>query len=214
MRGLDAVPGVCLIGRRRREITARRAIDGYWRRHVLRADRLARALAALSGAPEGWSWAPDGAEDSRKPPLPYRIEPKAGRPRGGCVVCGQPVYRLGWHRDLWGDGAPSSRASWHACCAAAYRLWIAPSEFLGVLKRRQRRRCAVSGERLLSDAGEVDHRIPLHRIRREHRDTPWPALLGFWGGPNLQVLSAAAHRDKCLREARERRAPAPAPLQN
>jgi hypothetical protein len=34
----------------------RLAIDGYWRAHPLRADRLARALAARSGAPEGWRW--------------------------------------------------------------------------------------------------------------------------------------------------------------
>src|SRR5690349_13023468 len=33
----------------------RLAIDGYWRAHPLRADRLARALAAKSGAPAGWT---------------------------------------------------------------------------------------------------------------------------------------------------------------
>ena len=33
----------------------RLAVDGYWRAHPLRADRLARALARRSGTPEGWS---------------------------------------------------------------------------------------------------------------------------------------------------------------
>jgi hypothetical protein len=32
------------------------AMDAYWRAHPLRADRLARALAARSRAPEGWKW--------------------------------------------------------------------------------------------------------------------------------------------------------------
>ena len=31
----------------------RLAIDGYWRAHPVRADRLARALAARSGTPAG-----------------------------------------------------------------------------------------------------------------------------------------------------------------
>ena len=34
----------------------RLAIDSYWRAHPIRADRLARALATVSGAPAGWSW--------------------------------------------------------------------------------------------------------------------------------------------------------------
>jgi hypothetical protein len=36
--------------------TPRRTVDSYWRHHPVRADKLARALAALSGAPEGWVW--------------------------------------------------------------------------------------------------------------------------------------------------------------
>src|SRR5262249_42948586 len=36
--------------------TPRLAIDSYWRAHPIRADRLARALAARSGAPSGWIW--------------------------------------------------------------------------------------------------------------------------------------------------------------
>src|ERR1700680_647950 len=36
--------------------TPRLAIDSYWRAHPLRADRLARALATKSGAPDTWTW--------------------------------------------------------------------------------------------------------------------------------------------------------------
>ena len=36
--------------------TPRLAVDLYWRAHPIRADRLARALAARSGAPRGWTW--------------------------------------------------------------------------------------------------------------------------------------------------------------
>ena len=35
--------------------TPRLAVDSYWRAHPIRADRLARALAARSGTPTGWS---------------------------------------------------------------------------------------------------------------------------------------------------------------
>jgi len=38
----------------------------------------------------------------------------------------------------------------------------------------------------------------------EHRDTPWPALLAFWGLPNLQVINRDAHVAKCASEARDR----------
>src|SRR5262249_20769590 len=36
--------------------TPRLAIDSYWRAHPIRADRLARALAAHSRPPKGWTW--------------------------------------------------------------------------------------------------------------------------------------------------------------
>src|SRR5262249_28544848 len=38
----------------------RRAVDSYWRAHPVRADRLARALAAASGGPAGWTWRLEG----------------------------------------------------------------------------------------------------------------------------------------------------------
>jgi hypothetical protein len=63
---------------------------------------------------------------------------------------------------------------------------------------------SVTGERLLKNA-EVDHHIPLFKVWRAHRDSPWPALLAFWGVPNLQVINRTAHMEKCAQEAGERR---------
>jgi hypothetical protein len=57
--------------------TPRLAIESYWGAHPFRADRLARALAARSGAPSGWTWRLGdrgrGLPGSfRTPPAPYR----------------------------------------------------------------------------------------------------------------------------------------------
>jgi hypothetical protein len=182
----------------------RLAIDGYWRAHPLRADRLARALAATTGAPAGWSWriGKRGLPASfRAPPAPYR-EKKYARGPGFCCVCGQPVYRFGWHADLW-DAGPNAKAQWHTACVVAWRLWNAPSEETRVLRRLQARRCAETGGRLWKTA-EVDHRVPLFRVWSEHRDTPWPRLLDYWGLPNLQVINRDAHAAKCADEAKYR----------
>jgi hypothetical protein len=90
--------------------TPRLAIDSYWRAHPIRADRLARGLAERSGAPKGWVWRLGTDRNSglpatfRIPPAPYRERAYARGP-GFCCVCGQPVYRLGWHVDLWDAGA-------------------------------------------------------------------------------------------------------------
>jgi hypothetical protein len=186
----------------------RHAIDSYWRAHPLRADRLARALAARSGAPAGWTWRIKSAADSdlpasfRAPPAPYR-EKAFGRGPGFCCVCGQPVYRLGWHEDLW-DRGPNKNAVWHTACVTAWRLWNAPSDYAKLLRRLQGRKCATSGARLWKTS-EVDHRMPLFKVWREHRATEWPALLGFWGLPNLQVINRDQHAEKCAAEANTRR---------
>jgi hypothetical protein len=201
--------------------TPRLAIDSYWRAHPVRADRLARALAARSGTPEGWTWRladalpakrrsrerddakPDWlAVSFRVPPAPYR-ERRHARGPGFCCICGQPVYRFGWHVDLWDRGA-NRNAVWHSACVVAWDLWTAPSDYARLLKRVQRRRCAETGGRLWKTA-EVDHRVPLFRVWGEHRDTPWPTLLGFWGVPNLQVINRDAHVGKCAEEAQFRR---------
>ena len=188
--------------------TPRRTVDSYWRYHPIRADKLARALAALSGAPEGWVWRV-GIQKSgplvsfRVPPTPFR-EPAYTKGPGHCCVCGQPIFRFGWHRDLWGDRRPNQNATWHSCCVAAWNLWIAPSDHVRHLKVLQKRRCLATDERLLKNA-EVDHHVPLFKVWHDYRDRPWPALLAFWGVPNLQVINRSAHVEKCAQEAGERR---------
>lgn len=212
--------------------TPRLAIDSYWRAHPVRADRLARALASRSGAPAGWRWrlgddaprhrmrvpeAPGepavqarrqaglmvGIAGFRIPPAPYR-EPRHALGPGFCCVCGQPVYRFGWHSNLWGGG-PNRNAAWHAACVIAWDLWTSPSDHAALLKRLQHRRCAATGGRLWRTA-EVDHRVPLFQVWGAHRDLPWPLLLRYWGVPNLQVINRSVHVDKCAQEARQRRA--------
>jgi hypothetical protein len=184
----------------------RLAVDGYWRAHVVRADRLARALARRSGAPDGWArWiGSKGLPSSfRDPPAPYR-EKRYSRGPGHCCVCGQPVYRFGWHSDLW-DAGINRRAVWHSACVAAWRLWNAPSDHDRLLRRLQARRCAKTGGRLWKTA-EIDHRVPLFQVWRERRDTPWPELLPYWGTSNLQVINRDVHAAKCAAEARYRAA--------
>ena len=188
--------------------TQRRAVESYWRHHPLLADRLARALAAKTGEPDGWQWrlaqdkTPGLPISFRIPPAPYR-EAAFTRGPGHCCVCGQPVFRLGWHRDLWGDNKPNKNAVWHAACVVAWQFWTAPSDHLKALKIRQSRKCPLSGRRLLKTA-EVDHRIPLFQVWSEHRRRPWPELLAFWGAPNLQVVNKLAHLEKCAQETTHR----------
>jgi hypothetical protein len=187
--------------------TPRLAIDSYWRAHPVRADRLARVLAAKSGAPAGWTWRlhdkrGDGLATSfRSPPAPYR-ETAFSRGAGHCCVCGQPVYRFGWHADLWGSGR-NKNAEWHTGCVVAWRLWNAPSDHGKLLRKLQERRCVTSGARLWKTA-EVDHRTPLFRVWGEHRAMAWPQLLAFWGFPNLQMINRDAHVAKCADEAKFR----------
>jgi hypothetical protein len=186
--------------------TPRLAIDSYWRAHPLRADRLARALAALSGQPNGWIWQLHKGRGGRQvtfrmPPAPYR-EKAFARGGGFCCVCGQPVYQFGWHIDLRGKG-PNRRATWHCACVVAWEFWNSPSERAPLLRRLQARRCGQTGGRLWKDA-EVDHRVPLHRVWGEHRNVPWPLLLNYWGMPNLQVINRDAHVLKSADEARDR----------
>jgi hypothetical protein len=189
--------------------TPRLAIDSYWRARPIRADRLARAMAARSGAPAGWGWRLGQDRESglpltfRTPPAPYR-EHEYTRGPGFCCVCGQPVYRFGWHVDLWNAGA-NQNAKWHCACVIAWQFWNAPSREVQLLRRLQVRRCGQTGRRLWKSA-EVDHRIPLFRVWKEHRDDPWPRLLDFWGLSNLQMINRDVHVAKCAIEARDRRA--------
>jgi hypothetical protein len=188
--------------------TPRLAIDSYWRAHPLRADRLARALAARSGAPSGWRWQlgddrTAGLPTSfRSPPAPYREKAHQLGP-GFCCVCGQGVYRFGWHADLW-DAGTNKNANWHSACVIAWQFWNAPSGQTKLLRRLQGRRCRETNRRLWRTA-EVDHRVPLYQVWNERRDAPWPELLGHWGLPNLQVINREVHAAKCASEARDRR---------
>jgi hypothetical protein len=114
--------------------TPRLAIESYWGAHPIRADRLARALAARSQAPDGWTWRlGDRRSDLpftfRTPPAPYREGDYALGP-GFCCVCGQPVYRLGWHVDLWKSG-PNKNAVWHSSSGTRQ---VPRSDFGGVFK--------------------------------------------------------------------------------
>jgi hypothetical protein len=95
MRYLPEVfPGAVLVHALSRPFlpaTPRRTVDSYWSYHPVRADKLARALAALSGAPEGWVWRA-GIQKSeplvsfRVPPTPFR-EPAYTKDPGHCCVC-------------------------------------------------------------------------------------------------------------------------------
>ena len=113
-------------------------------------------------------------------------------------------YRFGWHVDLWDSGV-NMNANWHCACVIAWQFWNAPSDYARLLRRLQARRCGQSGGRLWKSA-EVDHRVPLFRVWSEHRETPWPDLLTYWGLPNLQVINRDVHAVKCAIEARDRRA--------
>lgn len=188
--------------------TPRLAIDSYWCAHPVRADRLARALAARTGPPRGWTWRISNSRKSglpstfRTPPAPYRERAYSLGP-GLCCVCGQPVYRLGWHKDLW-DAGPNKKAAWHCACVVAWQFWSAPNGEAPLLRRLQARRCGLTGRRLWKTA-EVDHRVPLFRVWSEHRDLPWPKLLDFWGMPNLQIANRDVHIAKSVSEAAYRR---------
>src|SRR5262249_53220099 len=189
--------------------TPRLAIESYWRTHPIRADRLARALAARTGSPFGWTWRISQSRKTglattfRTPPAPYRERAHSLGP-GFCCVCGQPVYRLGWHKDLW-DAGSNKNAVWHFACVVAWQFLDAAEGEAALLRRLQQRRCGETGGRLWRTA-EVDHRIPLFRVWRDHRDEGWPKLLKYWGLPNLQVINRDVHTAKCAVEARDRRA--------
>ena len=130
--------------------TPRLAIDSYWRMHPLRADRLARALAAKSGAPAGWTWR---LKSEAEPDLPSELS-SATRPLSRGVV----LARAGPLRDLrtarlsarlarrpLGQGAEQQRGVAHrlrcrvAIVERAERSRQAAAEAAGPALRDQRR---------------------------------------------------------------------------
>ena len=120
-------------------------------------------------------------------------------------MCQHAVYRGGdWRPEA---GPKRGNQFWHTCCAAAFRAmrldWPLPETIL----RRQDGRCAITGEVLTALGGyEIDHRVPLWRVRAEWEKWPWPECLGFWMPGNLWALSPGAHKQKTSREAAERAA--------
>ena len=154
----------------------RLAVDGYWRAHPVRADRLARALAARSGAPAGWTWRLGSGRDDglaatfRAPPAPFR-EPAFARGPGACCVCGQPVYRFGWHADLWGCGSQQeSRLARRlrdrlGTVERAERFRAHPQAIAGAPLRRKRQAAAQDrGGRPPGAALPGVGRAPRHRL--------------------------------------------------
>jgi hypothetical protein len=97
----------------------------------------------------------------------------------------------------------NKNATWHCACVIAWQFWNAPSSEATILRRLHSRRYSQTGGRLRKTA-EVDHRVPLFRVWSEHRDTPWPGLLYYWGPPNLQMINRDAHAAKAQQIARDR----------
>jgi hypothetical protein len=69
----------------------------------------------------------------RTPPAPFREHAHALGP-GFCCGCGQPVYRFGWHIDLWTTG-PNKNAVWHSACVVAWQFWNSPSSQIQLQRR-------------------------------------------------------------------------------
>ena len=96
----------------------------YWRAHPIRAsgaiacclDRSTRSLDVAAGRRPRRRTADHFPNAERA----YALGP------GFCCVCGQPVYRFGWHVDLWG-GRTNKNARWHCACVIAWQFWNAPS---------------------------------------------------------------------------------------
>ena len=139
----------------------------------------------------------------RVPPAPYR-EPGFALGPGSCCICGQPIYRLGWHRDLWSDGKPNVRAKWHACCVAAWKavdlaqrprghLACAPAPAL-----RRHRRASASEQRRSITAR------PCSRFGATIGKPRGPRSSGFGACRTCQAINRPAHTLKCAAEARDR----------
>ena len=173
-----------------------------WREHSRLAAK--RPAAGLGGS--GTAGAACLSRSARHPRRTAKPHTHSGP--GFCCVCGQPVYRFGWHVDLWGSG-PNKNAVWHSACVVAWQFWNAPSSQIQLLRRIQSRRCAQSGGRLWRNA-EVDHRVPLFRVWSEHRDTSLAGAARFLG---IAATFRSSIATSTSRNARwRRRAVEPYPL--
>lgn len=179
----------------------RHQTDAELLRGLQRAEATTLVLARRSGDRAY----PHPTRPHRTPPLPFHAGASA---QGQCRVCGQPIYRDGSHRP--GPEAELSRQTWHAGCVTTYFLWTTPSKYARALIWRQKGLCAMTGESLLGPNGirtveiQVDHKIPLYRVAREHGALPWFEQLRFWGLGNLRALSVLGHKIKNEMEAAER----------
>lgn len=181
--------------------------------HLQRAERVTRVLCRRSGLVDGFEWGsmrPGRAWRPsawhRSPPLPFHSFLHRGA--GTCRVCGQPIYGGGSYRSSAGPVA--KRLTWHTVCTVSYFLMTKPSDQAAALVFRQDGLCAITREPLGPPAAayitsvDVDHEVPLFRVRDHHAAEPWYELIRFWGSGNLRAITGEAHRNKSATEARER----------
>lgn len=165
-------------------------VQARWQlRYIKNCQRYTLARCRKSGIVPGWVW----HASSRQPPLPFHAAaPEPGR----CRVCG---------------GSTGSRLTWDPKCVITYTLWTKPGNYALPIVVGQEGLCAVTSVPIgppaapyLGDDVEIDHDVPIYRVRRDMTDKPWFELLRFWGLANLRALSRAAHVAKCAAEAKER----------
>lgn len=154
-------------------------------------------------------------EAIREPPIPQRWrlfgENQKLWPKNHCPVCAQPTYQGGdWRKPA---GEPRWNKTWHACCYRAHGVWRDPVWVGRWLARRQGGVCPITMEPILSSEHgyvlggvQIDHVVPLWRVRRLGDQHVWPDVLRFWGLGNLQALSDRGHKIKTAQEARQRAA--------
>ena len=187
--------------------TPRLAVDSYWRAHPLRADRLARALAARSGTPAGWQWRlqADGGKDLPATFGPRRRPTARSDSRGARDIAACVASRCsGW------AGMSTSGATARTGTPSGTR----PASPLAALERAERPRQAaakIAGPEMRHEwrASVEDLRgRPPHpavpRLARASRPglAPTPQFLG---AANLQVINRDAHVEKSAAEAFSRR---------
>ncbi len=176
---------------------------------LVRAQRRVLTRCRKSGLVEGFSWpAPRRAHyrpgafhpgAHRTPPLPFHAFKHLGP--GFCRVCGQPIP---------GKDGKASRLTWHPDCVTVYNAMTKPNDIAGLLILKQKGICTVTGEPIGPPArpyvisADVDHKVPLFRVARDHATEPWFELLRFWLLGNLRAITHEAHLVKCRDEARER----------
>ncbi len=181
----------------------RLAADSYWRAHVIRADRLSRALAAQSGAPDGWTWRTGKRGPLRKlPPAARHIARRNSRAARASAACGQAVSIASAGTATCGTPArtaapngirPASRrgdcgtrrATTTGCCASCSRA-------------AARRAAAACGRPPRSTTACRCFRCGRSAATRRGRS------LSYWGVPNLQVINRDVHAAKCAEEAKYR----------